>query len=140
MNSKQIIKNIAENIVEAKSFITQTRGPLTQYIVTVGNEGLIFIAETEIPRLDQFAALIEAQITKQYKKLKVEEAFTVANWSISKQEDYNREWTQEEKEDCYKYGYSVQPAQTYDHVFTNNTTEEEFIVTRKAKVNSFSSA
>jgi len=134
MNTKQAIQKIAKEIVENKNYTVIEKEHIQSFCVDVADARIVFITSKKNPSYEQFEQNIIENITEEFKNTKIFDSFRAGNWSISKQEDYNREWTQEEKEQIYRYGSTVVPAQTYDYVFTNWNTKEVFVVTRKARV------
>lgn len=134
MKTIQLIKKVADDIVENKKYkVVQKSDKLRFLIVDVASAVIMFGTNPKEPKYDEFKEVLVRNISEEFKSTKIFETFKAGHWLISKEEDHNREWTNEEKELIYKYGTQAVDAQTYDYIFKNTDTGEEFVVTRKAK-------
>jgi len=73
------------------------------------------------------------EITKKIKKLKDFDGVVIENWNITRQDDYNRKYTESELDFIKKYGYHGIEPKIKTLVFRNNDTGKEYFVETKLR-------
>ena len=97
----------------------------------------IFVYETQSgynhAKNEFMNTVIIPDITKKVRRFKDEDSFVIENWNISRQDDYNREYTESELNEIKKYGNAIFDNITKTIIFRNNDTNKEYFVETKLR-------
>ena len=97
----------------------------------------IFIYETQVgynnAKNEFMNTVIIPNITNKVRRFKDDDSFVIENWNISRQDDYNRKYTESELNEIKKFGISIHDNITKTIIFRNNDTNKEYFVETKLR-------
>ena len=77
--------------------------------------------------------VIIPNIKNKIKRFKDDNSLLIENWNISRQDDYNRKYTESELNEIKKYGHTILDPITKTIIFRNNDTGKEYFVETKLR-------
>ena len=97
----------------------------------------IFVYETQSgynnAKNEFMNTVIIPNITNKVRRFKDDDSFVIENWNISRQDDYNRKYTESELNEIKKFGISIHDNITKTIIFRNNDTGKEYFVETKLR-------